>query len=175
MKRLLSIIGAISLVGTSTTSLVACKTEDQLWLEKLKKEKEENKIKTNNKEIRDNLEWISAQEKPFNTVDNKYYYVVWCNNKINNWKLTIFQNNQYLSSNKPKITIDFYNEYELNLEISSIGININIYKSGIGGFFHWWYKSVDYIKSVYRWNLDTKEPDLIIDDKGKLKVNKKEI
>lgn len=55
-KRLLSIIGVISLVATSTTSLVGCKTEDQLWLEKLKKEKEENKINTTNQEIKDNLE-----------------------------------------------------------------------------------------------------------------------
>ncbi|PWF95149.1 lipoprotein [Spiroplasma poulsonii] len=42
-KRLLSIIGVISLVATSTTSLVGCKTEDQLWLEKLKKKKKKTK------------------------------------------------------------------------------------------------------------------------------------
>ncbi|MFU0252544.1 lipoprotein [Spiroplasma sp. Moj] len=74
MKRLLSIIGAISLVGTSTTSLVACNTPQEYTKEELEHLKKENKINTTNQEIRDNLEWIAPQEKPFNKVDNKWYY-----------------------------------------------------------------------------------------------------
>ncbi len=34
-----------------------------------------------------------------------------------------------------------------------------------------WSSKNDYIKSVYRWNLDKQEPDLVIDDKGNIKVN----
>ncbi|WP_424526119.1 lipoprotein [Spiroplasma endosymbiont of Glossina fuscipes fuscipes] len=61
MKKLLSIIGAISLVGTSTTSLVAC-NKPQYSEDELKKLKEENKINTANQEIKDNLEWMAPQK-----------------------------------------------------------------------------------------------------------------
>ncbi|PQM29832.1 lipoprotein [Spiroplasma poulsonii] len=77
MKKILSLLGTITLIGTSTTSLVACNTTQKYTPEELAKIKQENKIKTNNQEIRDNLEWIAPQEKPFNKVDNKWYYVVW--------------------------------------------------------------------------------------------------
>ncbi len=60
MKRLLSIIGAISLIGTSTTSLVAC-NKPQYSEDELKKEKEKHKIDTKYQTIRDNLEWIASQ------------------------------------------------------------------------------------------------------------------
>jgi hypothetical protein len=45
MKKILSIIGVISLVGTSTTSLVAC-NKPQYTEDELKKEKEKNNITT---------------------------------------------------------------------------------------------------------------------------------
>ncbi|WP_342255910.1 lipoprotein [Spiroplasma endosymbiont of Poecilobothrus nobilitatus] len=86
MKKILSILGAISLVGTSTTSLVAC--NKQYTEEELKKLKEENKITTKDGV----LEWIAPQEKPFDNFDNKYYYVVWRGNKNDNWKITKFLN-----------------------------------------------------------------------------------
>ncbi|WP_338992691.1 hypothetical protein [Spiroplasma endosymbiont of Seladonia tumulorum] len=41
------------------------------------------------------LEWIAPQEKPFNEVDNKYYYVVWRGDKNDSWYLTKFNNNTY--------------------------------------------------------------------------------
>ncbi|WP_253301254.1 lipoprotein [Spiroplasma endosymbiont of Phyllotreta cruciferae] len=80
MKRLLSILGTITIIATSTTSLIACDNIAEYTPEELTKLKEENKIKTNNQEIRNNLEWIAPQEKPFNKIDNKYYYVVWRGN-----------------------------------------------------------------------------------------------
>ncbi|AXF96954.1 hypothetical protein [Spiroplasma phoeniceum] len=70
MKRLLSIIGAISLIGVQYN-------EDEL-----QQLKQENQICTNYKEIKENLEWIAPQEKPFNQVDNKWYYVVWRGEKM---------------------------------------------------------------------------------------------
>ncbi len=91
MKRLLSIISEISLIGTSTISLVSC-NKPQYSEDELKKLKEENKIKTNNQEIRDNLEWIAPQEKPFNQVDNKWYYIIYKDNS-NNIKISKRINN----------------------------------------------------------------------------------
>ncbi|WP_338992690.1 lipoprotein [Spiroplasma endosymbiont of Seladonia tumulorum] len=48
MKKILSIIGTITLIGTSTTSLVACNTNIALQYteEQLKELKEKNKINT---------------------------------------------------------------------------------------------------------------------------------
>ncbi|WP_348736061.1 lipoprotein [Spiroplasma endosymbiont of Ammophila pubescens] len=78
MKKILSLLGTITLIGTSATSLVAC-NKPQYSEDELKKLKEENKINTTNQEIRDNLEWITPQEKPFKEVNNKYFFVVWFN------------------------------------------------------------------------------------------------
>lgn len=58
MKKILSILGAVTLVGTSTTSLVACNTAHEyiFMAEELAKLKEKNKINTTNKKIKNNLE-----------------------------------------------------------------------------------------------------------------------
>jgi hypothetical protein len=66
MKKILSIFGTITLIGTSTTSLVACNIFNKDFNnkiktfkyteEEIKKLKTENKINTTNQEIRDNLE-----------------------------------------------------------------------------------------------------------------------
>ncbi|UZQ30808.1 MAG: lipoprotein [Spiroplasma phoeniceum] len=61
MKKLLSIIGAISLVVTSTTSLVACNKPQEYTKEELKALKLKNQINTTNETIKDNLEWIAPQ------------------------------------------------------------------------------------------------------------------
>ncbi|PQP78756.1 hypothetical protein C6B38_04135, partial [Spiroplasma sp. ChiS] len=61
-------------LGTSTTTLVACNNIPQYNEDELQQLKQENQICTNCQEIKNNLEWICSQEKPFNTVDNKYYY-----------------------------------------------------------------------------------------------------
>ncbi len=79
MKKILSIIVTITLIGTSTTSLVGCNkniTIPKYSEDELKQLKEENK-----KNTKDGiLEWMAPQEKPFNKVDNKWYYVVWKGN-----------------------------------------------------------------------------------------------
>ncbi len=63
MKKILTILLTITLIGTSATSLIACNkmeyTEAQLI-----KIKEKNNIKTKD----GILEWITPQEKPFNQV-----------------------------------------------------------------------------------------------------------
>ncbi len=169
MKRLLSIISTILLVGTSTTSLVACNTTQEYTPEELVKLKEENKIKTNNKKIRDNLELISAQEKPFNTVDNKWYYVVWHGDKNEDWINVKFQNKK----EQRLIKFDEQNKYYIKIGQYNGGfdISINQYPSSVQTLKPWQKYNEAYFKFVYRWNLDTNVPDLILDEKSNVKVN----
>ncbi len=162
MKKILSFLGTITLIGTSTTNLVACNTPQEYTFEELAKLKEENKINTKNQTIRDNLEWIALQESPFNA--DKYYYVVWRGDKNNNWRIVKFKH-----SNGQKVN-DKYNKYKLISSNDEKNLfNLFILKGSVSYF---WLKKDDgtHFKSVYRWNLDTKEPDLIIDDKGNIKV-----
>ncbi|UZQ29163.1 MAG: lipoprotein [Spiroplasma phoeniceum] len=87
MKKLLSIIWAISLVGTSAASLVSC--NKQYSEDELKKEKEKNNITTKD----GILEWIKKQKKPFNElIDNKWYYIIYKDNS-NNIKISKRINN----------------------------------------------------------------------------------
>ncbi|WP_338965603.1 lipoprotein [Spiroplasma endosymbiont of Sarcophaga carnaria] len=169
MKRLLSIIGAISLlVGTNTTSLVACNNIVEYIPDELAKLKAENKIKTNNQEIRDNLEWIAPQEKPFNNVDNKYYYVVWRGDKNDNWRIVNFKNNQQDKlKNKDK-----YDKYKLalvqDLDWHSI-FDLTIQKGNLTWIF--WHNDNQHFKYVYRWNGDEKKlPNLVVYNDDNVKV-----
>ncbi|WP_253301161.1 lipoprotein [Spiroplasma endosymbiont of Phyllotreta cruciferae] len=171
MKRLLSIIGAISLVGTSTTSLVACNTKEYSS-EKLKELKEKNKINTTDENVKNNLEWISPQEKPFNKVDNKWYYVIW---KGRNWNITKFKNDEEIIPPKHEYEYKLLQEkeeYKIQLRYYSHNdtkIDLIIFKS-INEPTLIWGKNSNNFKSIYRWNLDTKESNLIIDNKGNVKV-----
>ncbi len=65
MKKILSLLGTITLIGTSITSLVACDNIAEYTPEELAKLKKENKINTTNQQIKNNLEWIAPQEKLF--------------------------------------------------------------------------------------------------------------
>ncbi len=106
MKKILSILGTITLIGTSTTSLVACNKPQEYTKEKLEHLKKENQIDTNDENIKNNLEWIAPQEKPFNKVDNKWYYVVWHGDKNEKWYLIKFNNNKKLEDGKEKKLIN---------------------------------------------------------------------
>ncbi|APE74626.1 lipoprotein [Spiroplasma citri] len=166
MKKILSILGTMTLIGTSATSLAACNTP-QYSEEELTKIKEENKINTANQEIKNNLEWIAPQEKPFNKVDNKYYFVIWYDDINNSWKIIKFLNNNIYKK--------IYEDNNFVIRKSSkgdigAGIVLNKIKGGQETGYKIWPDN-DYFKSVYRWNLDTKEPDLIIDTDGNVKVN----
>ncbi|MBW3057868.1 hypothetical protein D6D54_05485 [Spiroplasma poulsonii] len=172
MKRLLSIIGAISLVGTSTTSLVACKDKIHEYTpEELAKLKAENKINTKDQTIKDNLEWIAPQEKPFNKVDNKYYFVVW---KSQNWNITKFKNDQEIIPPKWEYRykdLDIKKEYRLQLlyySRNNTTIDLIIFKS-INDPTLIWKKDTKNFK-VYRWNLTTTELKLVIDNDSNVKV-----
>ncbi|MBW3059382.1 MAG: hypothetical protein CXB60_10265 [Spiroplasma poulsonii] len=88
MKKILSLLGTITLIGTNTTSLVSCNTPQEYTSEELAKLKEEKNIKI---KISDDkygiLEWIAPQEKPFNSgeIINIMYYMKRC--KKDNWTI----------------------------------------------------------------------------------------
>jgi len=159
MKKILSILGTINLLGTSTTSLVACNTAPQYTEEQLKELKEKNNIKTKD----GILEWIAPQESPFNT--DKFYYVVWRGNKNDNWRVIKLKH-----SNGQKVS-DKYDKYELISSNDEKNLfNLFILKELVTYF---WLKKDDgtHFKSVYRWNgEEQKLPNLDIDKEGNVIV-----
>ncbi|RUP76231.1 hypothetical protein D6D54_06405 [Spiroplasma poulsonii] len=170
MKKILSLLGTITLIGTSTTSLVACNNIVEYTSDELAKLKAENKIKINNQEIRDNLEWIAPQEKPFNKVDDKWYFVVWRGNEKDNWRIVKFKSDNFK-------TIDKLNNFELQILPPKNKIICGLL---ISEKQDWGYKPIkiwiddknnSHFKSVYRWNLEENNlPDLVIGDKVNIKV-----
>ncbi|WFG95733.1 lipoprotein [Spiroplasma citri] len=175
MKKLLSFLGAITLLGTSTTSLVACNNIPQYNEDELQQLKKENQIYTNFQEIKEKLEWICPQEKPFNTVDNKYYFVVWRGDKNDVWEIVKFKNDTKLEDKKDK-KIDFKSDYGLFLYKApyfSVDLIINKINNPVS-IVQWqeYIKNKNYFKAVYRWNGDEQKlPDLIVDNNGNVKVN----
>ncbi|QED24577.1 lipoprotein [Spiroplasma citri] len=177
MKKRLSFLGAITLLGTSTTSLVACNNIPQYNEDELQQLKQENQICTNCQEIKEKLEWIAPQEKPFNTVDNKYYFVVWCGNENDVWEIVKFKNYEEIVPPKHEYqykTIDEKNKYKIQLRYYSRNdtkINLIIFKS-INEPTFIWEKNSNNFKAVYRWNGSEQNlPNLVIDNDGNIKVN----
>ncbi|RUO86601.1 lipoprotein [Spiroplasma endosymbiont of Megaselia nigra] len=163
MKKILSILGIITFIATSTTSLVSCNTPQKYTPGELDKLKKENQIDTTNQEIRNNLEWIAPQEKPFDNIDNKWYYVVWRGEEKNNWRIINFN---YNFNNTKKI--DTYNSFILYITaIKKLQIWNEINKNWTE-----WSNDKNKIqyKYVYRWNSNTQEPNLILDENGNIKV-----
>ncbi|UZQ29068.1 MAG: lipoprotein [Spiroplasma phoeniceum] len=170
MKKILSFLSSITLIGTSTTNLVACNKPKihEYTPEELEHLKKENQINTANQEIKDNLERIEPQEKPFDNIDNKYYFVIWKGN--NQWNIDNFKYDKFpiiISSwNKDRILINYKahtvrkRPKELYL-INSGGLTIK----------NWSEDNGEYFKSVYRWKLDKNIPSLVVNDKtGEIKV-----
>ncbi len=165
MKKILILLGTITLIGTSTTSLVACNKQQEYTPEELAKLKEENNISIKNGV----LEWIAPQEKPFNKVDNKWYYIVW--KKNDKWEINKTLRNYNIELGK-EYGIYKDDNYELKFfKYQNKDASLFYYSKNPSVFREWKIANSNYFKSVYRWNLDTKEPDLIVDDKGNVKVN----
>lgn len=175
MKKILSILGAITLIGTSSSSVIAC-NKNEYTAEELKELKEKNKINTKDKTIRDNLEWMASQETPFNKIDNKWYYVVW--NDRNEFVISKFKNdkdNNHGYDPAKSVKIDIKNQLKLKLGYLAFYKKINLFvyantEDFINNGIYPWKKGNEYFKSVYRWNLDTPAPDLILDKDGNIKV-----
>ncbi len=164
MKNVLSIIGAISLVGTSTTSLVACNTNtpQKYTPKELKELKDKNNITTKD----GILEWIAPQQKPFNKIDNKYYYIVWRGDKNDKWKISKYKNNMELSYNNDVNIDGVLFLIKLTKFPNDLVIKKNKYY-----FAQWLLDKNNYFKAVYRWNLlNIKEPDLVLNENDNVKV-----
>ncbi len=161
MKKILSLLGTITLIRTSTPSLVAC-NKSQYSEKELADLKEKNNIKTKN----GILEWIAPQEKPFNEVDNKWYFVVWRGDKNADWRIIKFQNNT-----SDWIKIDNSKNSELKKRnwiplgqtlCIEWSIQIIVWEEDINN---------NYFKAVYRWNFNANIPNLAVDSKtGEIKV-----
>nr|CAK99147.1 hypothetical protein with plectrovirus orf 1 domain n-terminal truncated [Spiroplasma citri] len=100
---------------------------------------------------------VYADEKPFNEVDNKYYFVVWRSDKNDDWKIIKFNNNEKIKrwhpktldvQNNIKLCLTNYAEIPIDIDLSIDASTINLWKNDNG----------TYIKSVYRWNNDS-EPN----------------
>ncbi len=87
---------------------------------------------------------------------------MWRGDKSNDWKMVKFKHFEQ----KEKV-LDKHDKYEL--KTSHFGGDLFIYKNGFVSY-DWNKDNGTYFKSVYRWNLDIKEPDLSIDSNGSLKV-----
>ncbi|ALA97899.1 putative lipoprotein [Spiroplasma kunkelii CR2-3x] len=172
MKKILSFLGVIGLTATSTTSLVACNKTHEYTPEELAQLKQENKINTTNKNIKDNLEWIAAQEKPFNSQgDYKYYIIVWKGAKKDNWTIKKYKNIGYTENNTINGIIS-YTKIDKSYSGAFLYRNeFDLAANKTREYATWIEDDGTFFKAVYRWNLDTKEPDLIIDDNGNIKVN----
>ncbi len=105
-------------------------------------------------------EEVDATEKPFNKIDDKYYFVVWHGNVNDDWKIIKFKYDKY---EKNKV-LDKYNNYELQLfQTGKAGQGYwksicLVDNNGISKYFAWSFYP-NYFKSVYRWNNDS-EPNL---------------
>ncbi len=181
MKKILSILGTITLIGTITTGLVACNTPQEYTKKELEHLKKENQIDTTDENIKKNLEWIVPQEKPFNIVDNKWYYVVWRSNPSENWRITKFKNDtKTLKENGKRIIVNENGVEKLFILMETtelVGYKFFKYPKDITvqlNSFTWKFSrlgSEKIFKSVYRWNLvDKPEPKLDIDENGNIKV-----
>ncbi|WP_425378027.1 lipoprotein [Spiroplasma endosymbiont of Polydrusus pterygomalis] len=170
MKKILSFLGTITLIGTITTSLVACDKTQEYTSEELAELKEKNKIDTTNQEIKDNLEWIAPKEKPFNEIgNNKYYFIVWKGLKSDKWTLKKYKD---VGLAKDNTLIDTsYNNAKLHRVSHDLQtIAEREYSSWCTPFGFNYKDDGTHFKSVYRWNLYTQKPDLVLDDKGNIKV-----
>ncbi|QED24574.1 hypothetical protein [Spiroplasma citri] len=115
------------------------------------------KIESSVKYVKSRLKEVTPQEKPFNTVDNKYYFVVWRGNENDVWEIVKFKNYEEIVPPKHEYqykTIDEKNKYKIQLRYYSRNdtkINLIIFKS-INEPTFIWEKNSNNFKAVYRWN-----------------------
>ncbi|RUO85883.1 hypothetical protein [Spiroplasma endosymbiont of Megaselia nigra] len=158
MKRILIILKIITLIGTSTVSLVAC-NETKYNQTQLQELKEQNKINTKD----GILEWIAPQEKPFNQIDDKYYFVVWRSNSDDGWRII-----KFLNDTDTKKVLDNYGRYKLIFKEYSPFYDFTLLIRGERGDPDYTWKTDDgtYFKFLYRWNNNDKNvPNLVVDYK----------
>ncbi|APE74552.1 hypothetical protein [Spiroplasma citri] len=126
------------------------------------------KIESSAKYVKSRLKEMTPQEKPFNTVDNKYYYVVWRSVKNDDWKIIKFNNNEKIKrwhpktldvQNNIKLCLTNYAEIPIDIDLSIDASTINLWKSDNGTYF----------KAVYRWNGGEEWSPILTYDGGMIK------
>ncbi|WP_338964916.1 hypothetical protein [Spiroplasma endosymbiont of Sarcophaga carnaria] len=108
---------------------------------------------------------------PFNTVDNKWYYVVW---KGKNWNITKFKNNEEIQNKDSFKVLEQKDEYKLELHRYSLKyeVDLNVYEPSNMTNWPWRIDHGNYFKFVYRWNGEKQNlPNLDIDKDGTVKVS----
>ncbi|WFH00955.1 hypothetical protein M1771_03370 [Spiroplasma citri] len=126
------------------------------------------KIESSVKYVKSRLKEMTPQDKPFNEVDNKYYFVVWRSDKNDDWKIIKFNNNEKIKRWHPK-TLDVQNNIKLcltNYAEIPIDIDLSIDASTIN---RWKNDNGTYIKSVYRWNGGEEWSPILAYDGGMIK------
>ncbi|GAA6238305.1 MAG: hypothetical protein SPLM_04260, partial [Spiroplasma phoeniceum] len=98
---------------------------------------------------------VYAREKPFNKIDNKWYFVMWHGNVNDDWKII-----KFLNDTNDQKKIDNYTKYSLVFKPPRFRYYTLLIKEGIISTNHTWHADDgSYFKSVYRWNNDS-EPNL---------------
>ncbi len=92
---------------------------------------------------------VYADDKPFNKVDNKLYFVIWHGLFNNEWKINVFNNNAV------QIRIDTTSDWLMK--------NFDDLQVGYGRSWKDWTNYPNYFKSVYRWDTNNYPNTPIID------------
>ncbi|UZQ30628.1 MAG: hypothetical protein OHM56_03605 [Spiroplasma phoeniceum] len=95
---------------------------------------------------------VYLNDKPFNQIDNKWYFVVWRGNKNADWRIIKFKNNE--------MTIKIDNSNNRQLQKTNLGMGRDLYITNDSEFVkyvtHWTDDNGSCFKSVYCWNNDSK-------------------
>ncbi|MFJ1522681.1 MAG: hypothetical protein EHU54_04695, partial [Spiroplasma sp. ald] len=91
---------------------------------------------------------VYADDKQFNNVDNKWYFVIWHGGENSDWKIIKFKNNE--------TTIKIDNSNNRQLQKTDLGMGRDLYITNYSGFVkyvtNWTDDNDSYFKAVYRWN-----------------------
>ncbi|APE75042.1 hypothetical protein [Spiroplasma citri] len=127
------------------------------------------KIESSFKYIKSRLKEVTPDDKPFNTVDNKWYYVVCRGNENDVWEIVKFNNNEFPKQKihykgKEKITINYgnFSGFQRLKDLYFISRDSLTIK-------YWSEDSGKYFKAVYRWNGGEEWSPILTYDGGMIK------
>ncbi|WFG99542.1 hypothetical protein M1771_05990 [Spiroplasma citri] len=127
------------------------------------------KIESSFKYIKSRLKEVTPDDKPFNTVDNKWYYVVCRGNENDVWEIVKFNNNEFPKQKihykgKEKITINYgnFSGFQRLKDLYFISRDSLTIK-------YWSEDSGKYFKAVYRWNGGEEWSPILSYDGGMIK------
>ncbi|WP_425379622.1 lipoprotein [Spiroplasma endosymbiont of Stenodema calcarata] len=154
MKKLLNILSAISLIGTSTLGIVSCKID-------ILDDGKRNDVGYWNQ--------MFPIDQPFKKVDNKYFAVIWRTSTEDYWKINLFN---FKNSNITNVgTYDKYIiEYSIKQGYNS-GLMLVEQKDWGNVLIKRWEddaKENKYFKSLYNWNDNSIPTVPKLDDNGNI-------